>query len=63
MSKIIDLKAYRSQKNLEKQIEELDYIGQEHYDQMSPVEQKGYRNFMKLVKALDEKYSPKKTDS
>jgi hypothetical protein len=62
-NKIIDLDAYKNQKILDQQLEELDRIGREQYHSMSPVEQKGYRNFMKLLKAVDEKYSPKKTDS
>jgi hypothetical protein len=62
-NKIIDLNAYKNQKILDQQLEELDRIGREQYHSMSPVEQRGYRNFMKLLKAVDEKYSPKKTDS
>ena len=41
-NKVVDLKEYKSQKALEEQIKELDR----------------YRNFMKLLKAVDEKYSP-----
>mgnify|MGYP003138983225 CR=1 FL=1 len=57
-NKIVDLKEYRSQKALEKQIEELDRLGDAQYEHMTPIEQKGYRNFMKLLKAVDQKYSP-----
>ena len=51
---VVDLEQYKSQKVLEKQLEELDRIGQEQDQHMSPVEQKGYRNFMRLLKAIDE---------
>lgn len=54
--KVIDLKEYKCQKLLEKQIKKLDEIGEREYAIMTPVEQKGYRNFMKLLKALDAKY-------
>jgi len=59
-NKIVDLKEYKFQKALEKQIEELDRLGREQYDRMSPTEQKGYRNFMKLLNAVDKKHSLKK---
>jgi len=62
-NKIVDLETYKSQKILEKQLEDLDRIGREQYQFMSSVEKQGYRNFMKLLKAVDEKHSPKKTDS
>jgi len=52
-NKVVDLEQYKSQKVLEKQLEELDRIGEEHYQHMSPVEQNGYRNFMRLLKAID----------
>jgi len=58
VTKIVDLKEYKSQKALEKQIEELDRLGEAQFDRMTPTEQKGYRNFMKLLKAVDQKYSP-----
>jgi len=61
-NKVIDLETYKNQKILDQQLEELDRLGRDQYQSMSPTEQQGYRNFMKLIKALDEKYSPKKTD-
>jgi len=57
-NKVVDLKEYKSQQALEDQIKELDRLGEAQYDRMTPTEQKGYRNFMKLLKAVDEKYSP-----
>ena len=50
---VVDLEQYKSQKILEKQLQELDRIGQEHYQHMSPIEQKGYLNFMRLLEAID----------
>ena len=52
-NKVVDLGQYKSQKILEKQLEELDRIGEEHYQHMSPVEQNSYRNIMRLLKAID----------
>ena len=46
------------QKKLKKQIKELDRIGEQQYHLMSPIEQKGYRNFMKLIKAAARKAKP-----
>lgn len=60
--KVVDLKEYRCQKALEKHIKKLDEIGEEHYVTMNPTDQNGYRNFMRLLKALDEKYAPKTSD-
>ena len=57
-NKIVDLKEYKSQKALEKQIDELARLAEVQYERMTPTEQKGYRNFMKLLKAVDQKYSP-----
>jgi len=60
--KVIDLKEYKNQKALEKQIDELDRIGEQQYHLMSPLDQQGYHNFMRLLKALDAQYgkpSPK----
>ena len=54
--KVIDLKEYKNQKELEKQIKELDRLGEQQYQSMSPLEQKGYLNFMRLLKALDARY-------
>ena len=59
MTKVVDLQEYKSQKELKKQINELDRIGDQQYHLMSPTEQKGYRNFMRLLKGLDEKYGKK----
>ena len=61
--KIVDLKEYRAKKELRRQIAELDamhdlYTVQEH----DPELRKGYRNFMKFLKALDKKYE-KNNDS
>ena len=58
-NKIVDLNEYRTQKVLDKQIEELDRMGVEQYDLMSPSEQKGYQNFKRLLKALDKKHREK----
>ena len=52
-NKIISLQDYRNKILLKQQITELHSIGVEHYHTLSPVEQRGYRNFMKLLKALD----------
>jgi len=52
-NKVVNLGQYRNQKILEKQLEELDRFGDEHYQYMSPVEQNGYCNFMRLLKAID----------
>ena len=52
-NKVVDLKEYKNQKEIEKQIDELDRLGEQQYKYMSPVEQKGYRNFMRLLKAID----------
>ena len=54
--KIVNLKDYRQQKRIENQIRKLDELGEQQYQHMSSEEQKGYRNFMRLLKALDEKH-------
>jgi hypothetical protein len=60
--KVINLEEYKYQKVLEKQIKKLDELGEREYASMDPTEQKGYSNFMKLLKALDKKYGPKGRD-
>jgi hypothetical protein len=57
IGKVVELQEYRSQKVLESQIRELEEIGMKEYALMSPIEQKGYDNFMKLLKAIDERYT------
>ena len=57
--KVISLEEYKQQKALERQIQALDQIGVSQYHLMSPIEQKGYRNFMRLLRALDEKHKDK----
>jgi len=54
--KVVDLNEYRNQKEIEKQIKELDRIGELQYQHMTPTEQNGYRNFMCLLKAVEAKY-------
>tara|TARA_R110000824_G_scaffold398862_1_gene603490 strand:+ start:1510 stop:1701 length:192 start_codon:yes stop_codon:yes gene_type:complete len=54
--KVVNLKEYKNQKEIEKQIKELDRIGELQYPHMTPTEQKGYRNFMCLLKAVEAKY-------
>jgi len=61
-NKVVDLGQYKSQKILEKQLEELDRIADEQYQHMSPIEQKGYRNFMRLLKAIDEHQRQQEND-
>tara|TARA_R110002096_G_scaffold214484_1_gene402175 strand:- start:315 stop:515 length:201 start_codon:yes stop_codon:yes gene_type:complete len=59
---IVNLKEYKSQKAIEKQIAELDRIGEAQYDRMTSTEQQGYRNFMKLLKAVEQMDSPQKNE-
>ena len=59
---IVNLSEYKSQKMIEKQIEELDRIGEAQYDRMTPTEQQGYRNFMKLLKAAEQMCPPQKNE-
>ena len=56
-NKVVDLQDYKSRKIIESQIKELEDIGRREYSSMSPTEQKGYDNFMKLLKAVDKKYT------
>jgi hypothetical protein len=55
-NKIVDLDEYRKQKKVEAQLDEMEKIKREEYDNMTPEEQRGYDNFIRLLKALDEKY-------
>ena len=54
--KVVDINEYKSQQLVERQIRELDEIYHQQYHEMSDVEKRGYRNFMRLLRALDEKY-------
>jgi hypothetical protein len=56
-NKIVVLKEYKSKKQIKKQMEELEYIAREQCQYMTRTEQKGYDNFMKLIKTLDVKYT------
>ena len=58
-NKVVNLQEYKSQKVIESQIKELEEIGIREYASMSPTEQKGYDNFMKLLKAVDKKHNNK----
>jgi len=58
-NKVVDLKEYKNQKELEDQIKELDRLGELQYQSWTPNEQKGYRNFMRLLKAMDAQYAQK----
>ena len=40
----------------------LDRIGEAQYDRMTPTEQQGYRNFMKLLKAAEQMGPPQKNE-
>jgi len=60
-NKIVDLAEYRSKKQFEKHLAELERIKKDEYPLMSPTEQQGYRNFVKLIKAVD-KTTPRKPD-
>ena len=54
--KVINLKEYKDRRVLKKQISELDRLGDQQYHLMNPEEQKGYQNWQRLLKALDEQY-------
>ena len=41
---------------IKNQLDELEKISGENYEYMTPEEQRGYDNFIRLLKALDEKY-------
>jgi hypothetical protein len=55
-NKIVNIDDYKKQKMIKKQLNELEKISRENYEYMSPEEQRGYDNFIRLLKALDEKY-------
>ena len=55
MKKIVNLKEYKNQKQMKEWIRELDQLEEEQYKFMSPEEQKGYKNFMRLIHAVDQK--------
>jgi len=54
MKKVVNLKQYKQDKKMKEWIEELDRFADVHYATMSPTEKKGYENFMRLIKAVDE---------
>ena len=51
--KVVNLEKYKSKLELRKRINSLEEINKEYYDTLSPIEQKGYHNFMRLLKAID----------
>jgi len=51
--KIVDLEKYKSKLELRKQIKSLEEINKEDYESLTSIEQKGYHNFMRLLKAID----------
>ena len=51
--KVIDLEKYKSKLELRKRIKSLEEINKEYYESLSPIEQKGYHDFMRLLKAID----------
>jgi hypothetical protein len=55
-NKIVNIDDYKKQKMIKEQLNELEKISRENYEYMSPEEQRGYDNFIRLLKALDEKY-------
>ena len=50
--KVVDLQEYKSKLALKKQIKKLESISKTEYESLSITEQKGYHNFMRLLKAL-----------
>jgi hypothetical protein len=61
--KIVDLKEYRSQKAIKKQIDTLDGMYDEYMvRETDPVIRKGYVNFMRLLKEFDKKYGEHNDD-
>ena len=61
--KIVDLHAYKTQRQDQKikdQINKLDALA-DYYtnEEVDPVIKKGYKNFMRFLKAVDKKYAPK----
>ena len=55
-NKIVNLDEYKNHKRIKEQLDELEEISRENYEYMTPEEQRGYDNFIRLLKALDEKY-------
>lgn len=54
---IVDLKKFKENQELKKQIQELDDLHDVYVThEPDPIVRKGYKNFMKLLKILDEKY-------
>ena len=51
--KVVDLEKYKSKLELRKQIKRLAEINKEDYESLSPIEQQGYHNFVRLLKAID----------
>ena len=54
--KVVDLQEYKKNKEMKRLIEQLDGIADFVYENYNRTEQKGYRNFKKLLKKLDAKY-------
>ena len=50
--KVVDLEEYKSKLELRKQIKMLAKINKEDYESLSPIEQQGYHNFVRLLKAI-----------
>ena len=51
--KVISLKQYKRYALLKKEVKKLEKIGEEEYHLMSKVEQKGFRNYLKLIKMVN----------
>ena len=50
--KVISLKQYKRHVLLKKEVKKLEKLGKEEYHLMSEVEQKGFRNYLKLIKMV-----------
>jgi hypothetical protein len=61
-NKVIDLQEYKKQQELKNQLDKLDRLAEEQYPNLSPEEQKGFRNLMRLLEGLDAKFSPNRGD-
>ena len=64
---VVDLEEYKqrkkdeeSQRQMKNLIQKLDAIADYAYEHYDRTEQKGYENFKKLIKLLDEKYEKNK---
>ena len=58
--KVISLKQYKRYSLLKKEVKKLEKIGEEEYHLMSEVEQKGFRNYLKLIKMVNPpEFAPK----